>query len=1364
MALYVYVTDECRIDAHRLRHEPRLDAVKLQVEKAQNLSGFSNLSSAVLKKKIGRQFRLIVSQRAVENDEIVIFLRFLRRRDTDYPQILDEIKRNPRPYREDDLKKEYKRMTTEAPLPPKPTPNNEENAWLYEVLQENTLTNDTFIFETRLWVDEMRGNQFASLYHQLLGDLADTTRLKVAERCDHWRGDLGISYYYRRDFNSILLLSPLHRESTTPKLDEYTKRLSNVSDRDDLSRLAARSYPHLVVIDIRLWLAIQNDEESNLALSPEESQIINSLRGSGTESNIAYPLFINGLAGSGKSTILQYLASAYVDFALRRPTDRLPLYLTASDDLLSRARQIVKGLLTTNHERILEDKIDQKVIDGLLGQSFQTFHRLLYSLLSSDLKNSLRSNRHVNYASFRRLWHRDFAKQQRASRLSVEVSWHVIRSLIKGIRSDSDDELAPEDYEELPRRRQSVSLEDYQEVYSLVWDRWYKPLCNAEGYWDDQDLAAYVLSEGAASREDRAAIFCDEAQDFTSVELDVIFQLSLYGRRTLEPYALKRVPIIFAGDPLQTINPTGFRWDAVKADFHDRFRATLEARSKLSIDMTCRDLRFNYRSNAGIVRFCNLIQLVRAALLDHADIRPQEYYWQERSVPPTWFDLDNPATEQHLREHPEFVKLVYCHEGEETDYVKGDTLLRNTLDHSEGTYRNVMCPTRAKGLEFSAVVLYRFGDHLEGFDRVKVDLDNPRIRLRWEYFFSRLYVAASRARDRLIVVDSEDGMKRLWQFATDPQFYESLLEATSRPADWRRSSAQLSPQPIPAAWEVGQHIDQQAQAERYAAEGTRDGDPYLLRQAGMSFQIANAPNQAEKCFAQATEMEEKWKVAGDRYCKLHLHEDAFRCYWKGKLWVALKDLALRVNYVGRLESRAADFMASGESPPTSFLIQLSSAVENETRLREIATDQVWHSVIVYTASRVVRSLDSTGVSWIDLLTTFERLTREGVGVSKSSLATFAYRSREYRRAVELWEEDNQTVGIEYKRARAYISPFPDCIEPLKQIGDHAEIIRLWKENRPSDSVIRTLNSPIIYAVTTAALDGSQIEMAASIIQIQPHRELVGKLIAAAVHAKNETVIYTGVVVATRLFVQTGAWNDVVDAENLSSIGKLSGVPKAAVRAALDRLDRSSVVLETIVGELAKSKALTDSAPRVVAAFLYRIFIGDNRRRDLGIPPHVVGAAIERSGKIVDALQYYKNLLQQDRDDIRRFAAERLVRNHERYAHYFETTRHIQQAQNQHNLAKQIRKEWGIGDSDLDEFPSVEAPATDFDGTLSPQRDKRGRAALQRSLRNPHPETRLFAEMGEAEWFAGLPDGDEDLVDPEAGQAVRWIPGEGWVEE
>lgn len=62
-------------------------------------------------------------------------------------------------------------------------------------------------------------------------------------------------------------------------------------------------------------------------------------------------------------------------------------------------------------------------------------------------------------------------------------------------------------------------------------------------------------------------------------------------------------------------------------------------------------------------------------------------------------------------------------------------------------------------------------------------------------------------------------------------------------------------------------------------------------------------------------------------------------------------------------------------------------------------------------------------------------------------------------------------------------------------------------------------------------------------------------------------------------------------------------------------------------------------------------------------------------------------------------------------------------------------------------------------------DRRRRAELRRSLQNPHPESAEFAEQGLEEWTRGLPEEDtEALVDRSAGTPVRWVPGEGWVEE
>jgi hypothetical protein len=62
-------------------------------------------------------------------------------------------------------------------------------------------------------------------------------------------------------------------------------------------------------------------------------------------------------------------------------------------------------------------------------------------------------------------------------------------------------------------------------------------------------------------------------------------------------------------------------------------------------------------------------------------------------------------------------------------------------------------------------------------------------------------------------------------------------------------------------------------------------------------------------------------------------------------------------------------------------------------------------------------------------------------------------------------------------------------------------------------------------------------------------------------------------------------------------------------------------------------------------------------------------------------------------------------------------------------------------------------------------DRRRRVELRRSLQNPHPESVELAEQGLDEWTRGLPEEDtEALVDHSAGTPVRWVPGEGWVEE
>jgi hypothetical protein len=60
--------------------------------------------------------------------------------------------------------------------------------------------------------------------------------------------------------------------------------------------------------------------------------------------------------------------------------------------------------------------------------------------------------------------------------------------------------------------------------------------------------------------------------------------------------------------------------------------------------------------------------------------------------------------------------------------------------------------------------------------------------------------------------------------------------------------------------------------------------------------------------------------------------------------------------------------------------------------------------------------------------------------------------------------------------------------------------------------------------------------------------------------------------------------------------------------------------------------------------------------------------------------------------------------------------------------------------------------------------RRRREGLLRSIEHPHPEAGELADAGLADWGASLPAGDDDLVDVNAGKAVRWVEGQGWIEE
>ncbi len=291
----------------------------------------------------------------------------------------------------------------------------------------------------------------------------------------------------------------------------------------------------------------------------------------------------------------------------------------------------------------------------------------------------------------------------------AETAWHVIRTYIKGTAEETDDFMSPEAYQEFPQKQKSVTQPIFELIHNEVWKKWYQPLCEENGYWDDQDLARAALQalsdEQAAEFQGHAAVFCDEAQDFTRNELRLILRLSMFSRRRLTPDVLNRIPFAFAGDPFQTINPTGFDWSRIKANFYEIIRDQIDRREEPKLEVDFRDLRFNYRSEGSIVQLCNFIHLLRGIAFGIKELTPQETWSDASSVMPPISMSRSPHPRTYLKEQQTNVIIVPCHQDQEQEYAQNDELLR-----SLGNSATILSAMRAKGQEFSKVVLYKFGE------------------------------------------------------------------------------------------------------------------------------------------------------------------------------------------------------------------------------------------------------------------------------------------------------------------------------------------------------------------------------------------------------------------------------------------------------------------------------------------------------------------------------------------------------------------------------------------------------------------------------------------------------------------------------
>ena len=1313
MAILCYVSEELLKDArnHGIQRA-KIDKLVHQVETSQSLAVFNHFPYPCLTKKqaFARNFRLVAVERRVGEHLVVVLLRLMVRGGSEYEEFCHDAvgwaaRHADRCVSDEELASWVADRTREDPPTPPPPLTDREKTFLWGGGQPDC--DDTIICETHEWMAGIAEPRINNQLVRLAGPIvqaADGTPGQVREYTSREDPELTILAYVVPDTRQCILLRAARGETASQRAAAMARWSERLKGRGtgDILRECRRSYPSIVCYDDDLWMTVQRDPQANLALSPEEAEVLRAALSLDPRTP-SFPLFINGRAGSGKSTLLQYLfARTFFHWIRHFGADAdeasRPLYCASSAELLEVARGVVKSLLRANHEHLLAEREVTSSDFERLERCFQQTRDFLREAAGAEAEARFPVERHVTYAKFRQMWNERFGRERGArEQYGPQISWHVIRGLIKGLSLDAT--LSRDDYDDLPQEERTVSREVYEAVYERVWSKWYEPLCRKGKVWDNLDLVRFLL-EGDRLPASHMGIFCDEAQDFTRLEIEALYRCSVFSHRTLDVTAAGRVPYVFAGDPFQTLNPTGFRWESVRAAFTERLIQSLyrfHTRRELPT-LPYRELTFNYRSSKRIVDFCNSIQAVRAVLFDHRSLRPQQTWRTDDPTPPPYFfEKGDPVLEEAIRNQPDLVLIVPCEEGEEIEYVAGDPYLRSIVQiDDQGTPRNVLSATRAKGIEFLRVALYGWAERPEAA-RLATLLKAPSSnglsideRLGLEYFLNNLYVAASRAQRRLFVIDDKQSHEALWWFVIDESHLHAVLQRAKRCEEWRGASGTLV-QGVAESF-ADDHEDPAVIAGRFEREGLTNDDSYLLRQASQHYRLANQSVKAHSCRGRADWLDKKYREAGDSFEKAGEIGNAVDAYWRGRHYRELVRCAERHPHVAdHACCRIARFLVEGAPTPTgcrSLFRQLADAGHAHTRTRSDLQTPEWSYALEQALRRVLPDKDRQASS----------IPLRDAGALADALA--------------LLEELGASVAPEFPARLLFAAKrYPEILRRFAE-ADCPDIFRDARARfliEQVDEGKRTLDPQEAYHVADYYFrQHDWVTSAHWFRQAGRPRRVVAclKQLVSGDHRRFITVL----VDALEALIDAGQWNDLValvtEGALADEIDHVTYREQPRRTAIVQAVDQKQLVYRLVIPALATSDRLTRadySSRECVATFLEDRLIRQPMSSWRGLlAPRVAGAAIERTGFDIQALRYYEQWGDSSESpDEERYARQRWIVCKLRQADREERNSDLLKADTYREIAREVVHRYGWSEKNFtDGFPRLDLKRVALDDLLN----------------------------------------------------------------
>lgn len=910
------------------------------------------------------------------------------------------------------------------------------------------------IFETKTWVDYVQSDKLEEFDFYAVANALDKHIYENLGSSEGWQNLIfkdDIIYIYHKGDNWIL--------------DGIYPFDADDIDFDALLQMPAptdfrRGYPDSYLQDQDEWRRMELERKSNMVLSEDQVAIVSD--------KIQYPLFITGRAGSGKSTILQYLFAEIILRYVQHKTDGAdtimpPVYLSYSENLIQDAKSLSQLLLEKN--RCYKNKTKELGItfeknikpefDGMF-YVFQTLVKNCIRKYDVDYLNShFTSNSYISFATFNSKWQLKFGNSREANKkYGPSLCWHVIRTYIKGW--DSTKLMTPQDYAQLPDDRKTVSDETFALVYKKVWENWYSKL---EGVWDDQDIVRYCIDNGYAE-ESFSGIFCDEAQDFTRVELDFILKLSSFANRTITDINdVKKLPFVFAGDEFQTLNPTGFSWDSLSSYFVERL-AQMTGLTQNNIHLEdAVELSENFRSTRQVVKLANHIQLLRATRFQSASKPQSPHFSQEGSAIVCLSPTDKTVFDK--LKSMEVILIVPAADGVSASEYVVNSPLKDMIDIVDGVPQGltILNPTQAKGLEYPNVAVYGF-DCSGAYANLSLKslnkwysnpIENAEADIELKYQLSNAYVAVTRASNKLFIIDKFDD-SAFWAFAYAHPKYNGAITTlkenmlNSLTAEKRK----LWPEDVIGWINYGtpdnitnenvdyMKLEENRMALEKHAESLRDAE--LMRQAACRNMEAGRKKDEDRCWAKALSFEEKYILAAEKFEKAEMPSDAVENYW-----LALCDTLPEtgdnkeeclsiVNKIARHKDKVKNAKVSISAYAKQKYIQIRDLkfIFDEIITYLNKKDEAENLVgWVYLLNLVIPKVQPNKKSASDItviIVQCAQLESVGIDINASIIADLAYKSNCIDKAVSLWEGlDEDQRPDEYYVEKAKTIPYPDRI-------------------------------------------------------------------------------------------------------------------------------------------------------------------------------------------------------------------------------------------------------------------------------------------------------------------------------------------------